>query len=84
MIKRANVGIIGAGLSGSLLACLLAKQFPSVTLALVDHREQLLTNAKIHNERSIGLLLSPRGIDSIKHAKITQEEIGTVGAISVY
>ena len=76
MIKqRVDFGIIGAGLSGSLLASLLARKFPSANIALVDPREQLQNEFQL-NERSVGMTLSPRGIHSIKLADISQDDIG--------
>ena len=70
MGRTKHVGIVGAGLVGSLLGILLRKRGFSVSIyeKRGDLREAIVTNG-----RSINLALSDRGIRTLKEAGIYEE-----------
>lgn len=66
-----DIHIVGAGLCGSLLALLLAKQH-GLKVALFESRKDLRKNI-LPAGRSINLALARRGIDALEAAGIMQE-----------
>jgi kynurenine 3-monooxygenase len=65
-----KVAIVGAGLTGSLLACFLARRGLSVTLY---ERRPDPRGAQVERGRSINLAISERGLDALRRIGLVDE-----------
>ena len=69
-MTRTDVAVIGAGLTGALLAVQLARRGHTVTLY---ERRSDPRRSEVHEGRSINLAMSTRGIDALERAGLAAE-----------
>jgi len=75
--RKVDAVIVGGGMSGSLAAALLSLRGKSV--AIVEYRPDPREMNSLDIDRSVGIVMSPRGNKAILKADISQEMIDSTG-----